>query len=157
MTPYRLAPGAGEALWMFDSLDTIKASAGQTGGVFTLVEFREFAGSAVPVHVNERSDTGFYVLEGEFDIVVGDDRMRTTPGSWLFVPRGTPHGWRCRSADGRALYLSVPGGRDAFYREVGEAVPAGSPLPLRQVPDVEALAATAARHGIRIVGPPPEE
>ncbi|TQM09738.1 quercetin dioxygenase-like cupin family protein [Pseudonocardia kunmingensis] len=156
MTPYRLDRGEGEALWMFDSLDVIKAGAAETGGAFTLVEFRESEGSAVPVHVNERSDTGFYVVDGEFDFVVGDERMRQTAGSWLFVPRGTGHGWRCRSAEGRALHLSVPGGRDGFYREVGEAVPAGAPLPRRQEPDVEALAATAARHGIVIVGPPPE-
>jgi quercetin dioxygenase-like cupin family protein len=157
MDAYRLDRGEGESLWMFDSLDTIKASAAQTGGAFTLVEFREVKGSAVPVHVNERSDTGFYVLEGEFDVVVGNERLRLTPGTWLFVPRGIGHGWRCRSAEGRVLYLSVPGGRDAFYREVGEAVPAGAPLPPSREPDVEALATTAARHGIRIVGPPPEE
>jgi quercetin dioxygenase-like cupin family protein len=38
-----------------------------------MVEVRDGAGSAVPVHTNEHWDTGFYVLAGEFTFVVGDD------------------------------------------------------------------------------------
>lgn len=38
MKPYSLGPHEGEALWMVDVLDTIKASAEQTGNSFALVE-----------------------------------------------------------------------------------------------------------------------
>ncbi|WP_246632259.1 hypothetical protein [Pseudonocardia nigra] len=49
----------------------------------------------------------------------------------------------------------MPAGFDAFYREAGERVPAGSPLPEAREPDIEALTRTAAEHGITITGPPP--
>jgi hypothetical protein len=38
-------------------LDTIKADAEGTGGGFTVVEFLDFEGSSVPVHVNDRART----------------------------------------------------------------------------------------------------
>jgi hypothetical protein len=39
---------------MFDALDTIKAGAERTGGGFSVVEFLDFEGSSVPLHVNNR-------------------------------------------------------------------------------------------------------
>ena len=39
MKPYVLGRDAGEAIWMFDALDTIKADAERTGGGFSVVEF----------------------------------------------------------------------------------------------------------------------
>ncbi|WP_219415836.1 hypothetical protein [Pseudonocardia nigra] len=52
MIPYQLGPGEGDAIWMYDGLDTIKADHGDTDGRFTLVEFADNAESAVPMHVN---------------------------------------------------------------------------------------------------------
>jgi hypothetical protein len=53
-----LARDEGDAMWMFDSLDVIKADADQTAGGFSVVEFRDFEDSSVPLHVNDRWDTG---------------------------------------------------------------------------------------------------
>jgi hypothetical protein len=38
LAPYAVAPDTGEARWWFGSLATIKATAAQTGGAYTLVE-----------------------------------------------------------------------------------------------------------------------
>jgi hypothetical protein len=64
MKPYSLLPDQGEAIWMFDSLDTIKADADHTGGGFAVAEFLDLEGSSVPLHVNDGWDRGFYILEG---------------------------------------------------------------------------------------------
>jgi hypothetical protein len=56
MKPYVLGREAGEAIWMFDALDTIKADAERTGGGFSVVEFLDFEGSSVPLQVNDRWD-----------------------------------------------------------------------------------------------------
>jgi quercetin dioxygenase-like cupin family protein len=155
MKPYALGPELGEAIWMFDSLDTIKADAERTGGGFTVVEFLDFEGSSVPLHANDRWDPGFYVLEGEYSFVIADETVAASSGSWLYVPRETPHAWRCDSPEARLLNVTVPGGFEGFYRQAGESVPDRTLLPARGEPDVEALSNTAARYGIRIVGPPP--
>ena len=75
--------------------------------------------------------------------------VRGLAGTWIFVPRKTAHAWRCDSPEGRLLSVSVPGGADDFYREVGESVTDRKELPARTVPDVQVLSGTAAQHGIR--------
>jgi quercetin dioxygenase-like cupin family protein len=153
--PYLLAREEGDALWMFDSLDTIKADSEQTGGSFAVVEFLDFEDSSVPLHVNDRWDRGFYILDGEYTFVIGDDAVAAKRGTWIFVPRKTPHAWRCDSPEGRLLNVTAPGGLENFYRQVGEIVTDRTKLPDRTDPDVQALSGTAAQYGITIVGPPP--
>ena len=154
MKPYWLAREDGDAIWMFDALDTIKADAERTDGRFSVVEFLDFEGSSVPLHVNDRWDTGFYILDGEYTFVIADATVAASPGSWVYVPRGTPHGWRCDSPEARLLNVTVPGGFEGFYRQAGASVPDRTRLPARGEPDVEALSNTAAGYGIRM-GPPP--
>ena len=155
MEPYVLGHEEGEAIWMFDALDTIKADAERTGGGLTVVEFLDFEGSSVPLHVNDRWDAGFYILDGQYNFVIADETVAASPGTWVYAPRKTPHAWRCDSTEGRLLSVTVPGGFEGFYRQAGEAVPDRTRLPARSEPDVDALSSTAARYGIRIVGPPP--
>jgi mannose-6-phosphate isomerase-like protein (cupin superfamily) len=155
MKPYVLGREEGEAIWMFDALDTIKADAERTGGGLSVVEFLDFEGSSVPLHVNDRWDTGFYILDGEYSFVIAEETVAASFGSWVYVPRGTPHAWRCDSLEARLLNVTVPGGFEDFYRHAGESVPDRTRLPARSEPDVEALSNTAARYGIRILGPPP--
>lgn len=153
--PYALAPGAGEALWMFDSLDTIKAGVAETAGNFSVIESLEFEGSGPPLHVHDREDRGFYVLEGDFTFFIADQAYPAPTGTWIFAPRHLPHTWRCNSARGRTLVLMVPGGMDAFFREAGDSVTDRDELPQRSEPDVAQLSEIAARHGLTITGPPP--
>ena len=103
MKPYTLAPEEGEAIWMFDALDTIKADADQTAGALCAVEVLDFEGSSVPLHVKHTRDGGFYILAGDYTFVIAEEIVAGSPGTWIFVPRGTAHGWRCDSAQGRLL------------------------------------------------------
>ena len=154
MEPYWFGRDEGEALWMFDVLDTIKAGADQTGNSFALVEITSSPGTGPPLHVHDRFDRGLYVVDGEYTVVIGDKSIRAQAGTWIFVPRSVPHTWRCDSSEGRMLTLFVPGGFDGFFRDVGEPVTGRSQLPPRREPDVERLSNMGARYGMRIVGPP---
>jgi quercetin dioxygenase-like cupin family protein len=150
MKPYSLGRDEGEAIWMFDALDTIKADAAQTGGALTAVEFLDFEGSEVPPHANARWHVGFYVLEGEYVFVLDDETVEASAGTWIFAPRGTTHSWRCESPRGRVLAVSTPGGFDAFYRDAGAPVADRTRLPARTAANPELLGRVAARHGIEI-------
>ena len=155
MKPYSLGREEGEAVWMFDALDTIKADADQTGGVFSVVEFLDFEASSVPLHVNDRWDRGFYILDGEYTFVIGDDTVAAEAGTWIFVPRRTPLAWKCESPGGRLLNVTAPAGLEGFYRDVGESVTDRTNLPARLDLDIERLSDTASQYGITIVGAPP--
>jgi quercetin dioxygenase-like cupin family protein len=155
MKPYSLAREEGDAFWMFDALDTIKAGGDQTGGGFAVVEFLDFEGSSVPLHINDRWDHGFYIIDGQYTFVIGDDVVAATPGTWVFVPRETARAWRCDSPEGRLLNVTAPGGFEGFYREAGKGITDRTQLPARTDPDIELLSGTASLYGITIVGPPP--
>ena len=157
MKPYSLARDEGEAVWMFDALDTIKADADHTGGAFSVIEFLDFQGSSVPLHINETWDRGFYVLDGEYTFVIEDRSQVASAGTWVFVPRKTRHAWRCNAPRGRILNVTVPAGFERFYRHVGQSVTDRAQLPAKTEPEGESLSVVAAQYGIAVVGPPPTE
>ena len=61
---YALEPNAGERLVFGGVTILVRAAAVQTGGAFTLFEEVPPMGDT-PLHVHEREDELFYVLEGE--------------------------------------------------------------------------------------------
>ncbi len=78
---------------------------------------------SAPPHVHARHVESFYVLEGEVALAVGDREYRTAAGTWLQVPRGTPHTSPV-SLDGtsRFLDLHTPNtGFGGFLRRLREA------------------------------------
>lgn len=48
-------------------------------------------GFSTGLHVHRVQEETFYLLEGECDWQVGDERVRATPGMYLFLPPGVPH------------------------------------------------------------------
>ena len=154
MKAYWLRPEHGDARWMFDSVDTIKADASQTGGAYALVHFREFKGSGPPHHVHSSFDNGLYILDGTFTFSVGENTFTADAGTWVFVPRDVPRTWRCESEEGHMLSFTTPAGFEEFYREVGPALTEADALPARSEIDSEVIVPIASRYGTSIVGPP---
>jgi quercetin dioxygenase-like cupin family protein len=151
--------GEGEALWWIGMLATIKATAEQTGGQYTLVEILAPEGFASPLHVHHFEDEGFYILEGEMTFYVGDQTIKAQPGSFLFGPKEVPHAFTVDSGPARLLFVLSPAGFEDLVREMGEPARELSIPPQPEVPPDEAemqqMAAIAARHGNEILGPPP--
>jgi mannose-6-phosphate isomerase-like protein (cupin superfamily) len=158
---FALAPGEGEAWWWMDGLATVKATAEQTGGRYTLVEVLvpEFPMEEGLLHVHHFEDEGFYVLEGEMTFYVGDETIKASPGSFLFGPKDVPHAFSVDSGPARLLFLLSPAGFEGLIREMGE--PARSldiPPPQEEPPDeaeMERLMAIATKYGGEMLGPPP--
>ena len=119
----------------------IRASAPSTGGAFSIVE--EIAAVDAPLHVHEREDELFYVLEGEHVFTVGGVEHRAGPGDAVFAPRGVPHAQRrVIPRTGRTLSMYSPAGFEAFFRDLSAAASAGPLGP-------DALDAIAGRYGTR--------
>ena len=154
-------PGEGEAWWWFGVLATIKATGEQTGGRYTLVEILAPDGYESVLHVHHLEDEGFYILEGEITLYVGEQTIKAHPGSFAFGPQDVPHAFRVDSGPARLLFLLSPAGMEGFIRETGE--PAKSltlPPQPEEEPDeaeMERLMAIAARYGGEILEPTPAE
>src|SRR5918998_3300912 len=152
-------PGEGEALWWIGMLATIKATAEQTGGQYTLVEILAPEGFASPLHVHHFEDEGFYILEGEMTFYVGDQTIKAQPGSFLFGPKDVPHAFTVDSEPAKLLFAFSPAGLEAGIREMGEPARSLTVPPQPEEPpdeaEMERMAAIAARYGGEILGPPP--
>src|SRR3954453_11496795 len=104
----------GELRWFFGGLLSIKASAADTNGEYTLLEITYPPGVAAPLHVHYHEDEGFYVLEGSATIYVGDEVVELGPGQHAFGPRDVPHRFVIGPEGARMLWVLTPGGFEAF-------------------------------------------
>jgi len=137
---YGLGGDGGERLRFSEADFLIKASADTTGGAFTIIE--EIAPLDTPLHVHEREDELFYVVQGEHVFQVGEREFHLGPGGVVFAPRGVPHAHRrVVPRTGRMLTLTSPAGFEGFFRELAEAARAGSAGP-------EAYARVSEKYGV---------
>jgi quercetin dioxygenase-like cupin family protein len=135
-------------IWFLHNRVRIHISAAQTDGAFALLESTGPAGDQTPLHVHHADDEGFYVLEGEITLWVGDNQHVLRAGESVLAPHGVPHTVRVGDRDARWLVTSTPAGFEAFVRAVGSTEPQAA------LPSSDELARVAAEHGIEILGPP---
>lgn len=154
LKPYALDADAGEALWFFGNLVTVKATSQQTEGRFALTEFLNPAGIATPVHVHHDEDEAFYILEGRAQVHCGNEVFAAGPGSFVMLPRGIPH-WHRVDGDGplRSLVLTT-GQFDLYVAACGEPALTRE-LPPPSAPDMNRVNAAGERFRIDVLGPPP--
>jgi quercetin dioxygenase-like cupin family protein len=153
---YTLGRNEGPALWFLNTLTLVKATAKQTGNAFGLIEHLAPVGAGSPYHVHRAEDETFYVLDGELQFISGEQRFTGGPGSFVFLPRNIPHGFRVVGASpARMLILVTPGGFEQFVMEMSE--PASTlTLPTPSAPDMEKLMILAGKYRIEILGPLPD-
>ena len=110
--------GEGRRVTALGSTYTTKADAHATHGAYVLVE-EEFWGDTTPLHTHRDAEEAFYVLSGEVAAWVGESETVATAGTFLLVPRGTPHALR-RLGDEpvRMLTLVSPPGFERFFDDV---------------------------------------
>ncbi|MBS1679027.1 MAG: quercetin 2,3-dioxygenase [Actinobacteria bacterium] len=155
VAPIFAGPGEGEALWFLGGLVTIKASSESTAGSVAVIEHLARQGNGSPLHVHTRDNEWFYVLEGEVTLWVGGETIVAPAGGFVFGPKGVPHTYTVSSEQARFVVVAEPAGFDRFVRAVGEPAPRLEiPPAATEPPDIAALTAIAAEHGIEITGPP---
>jgi quercetin dioxygenase-like cupin family protein len=68
-------------------------------------------GTFVPLHIHARQDEFIAVLEGVFDLQLGDRKMQAGPGDLVRMPQGIPHAYYNNSpTPTRALFWVSPAG-----------------------------------------------
>ena len=141
----------GEARWWFGGLATIKATGKETGGHYTLVEVLNAEGFEGPLHVHHREDEGFWILEGELSFEVGEQKVKASPGSFVFGPKDVPHRYTVDSGPARLLYILSPGGFEEFVYATSEPAKERTLPPAPEGPpseaEMEQLRAAARQYG----------
>ena len=124
-------PGDGPSFTMLGTTMRLIAAAAGTEGRFTVFEQVTPAGWGPPRHIHSREDEVVYILEGAYEISLGDERRTVSAGACAILPRDVPHGFRnVGSAPGRLLCVIVPGGLEEYFIAVGKCSPPPSPAQL---------------------------
>jgi quercetin dioxygenase-like cupin family protein len=134
-----VAPGEGAVADLGVARMRVLAAGEPTGGAFSLTEFSGQEGAWTVPHVHRAMEESFFVLDGEFVFRLGDAEVDATAGTYVLVPRGTPHAIRAGSGGGRLLTLMVPGGLEAMFFALAQ-------LPPGALTDPAARAAAAATY-----------
>ncbi|MBX3064597.1 MAG: quercetin 2,3-dioxygenase [Anaerolineae bacterium] len=157
-TAITLAANEGRALWHLGALLVFKALGSETNGQFWAFEGLADHNMAVPLHVHDRDDEFWYVLEGEIAFYIGDEVRTLTAGSFAYVPRKVPHTFQIRSETARWFGVGTPAGFDQWFFETGEQAKSLTLPPPPPPPDADALntlVASLKAYGTDTLGPPP--
>lgn len=149
--PFIVQPGQGEVLDLGNFEAVILASATDTSGDFTLLQTQnEPSDFGPPMHIHHDAAEAFFVLEGSYLMYLEGRQEECPPGTFVYVPRGTPHTFKVISeTPGKKLNLFTPAAMQGFFEELAAAEAAGVVLPA----DLETI---SSRHHMEVVGPVPD-
>src|SRR5271156_2546635 len=103
------------------------ATGKETNGKYAIWEAIVPPGGGPPPHVHSREEEGFYVLEGEITILVGDKRFVASPGMFANMPVGSLHSFKNETDRPARMLISVaPAGLEKMFFEVGVPVAQGA-------------------------------
>jgi|SRR5438445_145744 len=142
-------PGEGRAIDLGNFAMTVKATADDTGGAFSLLEATEPPGFGPPLHVHTNAAEAFYVLDGLYRIFVDDDVFECPAGSFIYIPAGRRHGFRVGDVASRKLNLYAPAAMTGYFDELSALIATGEP-------DPDAVDRIGRRYGMDVLGPVPE-
>lgn len=126
---------------------TFKVRGTQTNGALTAFENVIAPGDGPPLHTHAHEDESWYVIAGRLRFRIGTDLRNAPEGSFVFVPRGTPHCFQNVGGEpARILVMFTPSGMEAFFDGFA-ALPAGPP-------DPGVFQAIGSEVGMNVVGPP---
>jgi len=152
MNPTIRKPSKGRCIAVVGDMYRFLATGEDTDGKYALWEALVSPGGGPPLHVHSREEEGFYILEGEITLQLGDKRLVATAGMFVNMPVGTPHSFKNESSRPAKLLISVaPAGLEKMFFEFGVPLPEGSttaPPPTKE--EIDKLLEVAPRYGIEI-------
>jgi len=143
--------GPTDSLWGKDSPLAggvnmqLLAGAEHTEGRFALVR-QTITVEEVYRHVHDNEDESLYLTDGEITVSVGDKSYDMTPGTFIFLPRGIPHGIKPRTPTFSGLSVCSPGTHfQACMDELLAFTKDGNEVTMKALVEIQ------ERHGIRNV------
>ncbi len=154
--PTLRTPAEGRAIAVVGDVYRFLATAEDTNGKYAVWEAIVPPGGGPPPHVHSREEEGFYILEGEIIVRVGEQRIVATPGTFANMPVGAWHSFKNESGQPAKMLISVaPAGLEQMFFEVGVPVAVGTttaPPPTEQ--EIAKMLSIAPKYGVEIRLPP---
>jgi mannose-6-phosphate isomerase-like protein (cupin superfamily) len=142
-----LCKGEGRSVWLLGDLYTFKL----TGEALSVTELTAFPQNGPPPHIHVGEDESFWVLDGEFSVLLGERTLRAGPGAFVHVPKGTLHTYKnIGNTPGRMIVLLTPGGFARLWEELGEPATQLTIPPPVDLGVIEKLIALAPKYHLQI-------
>jgi DNA-binding transcriptional MerR regulator/quercetin dioxygenase-like cupin family protein len=127
-----------------------KLSSKDTAGRVCIFEFAGSSGG--PCHLHQDQDEWIYVLDGAFDVTVGDAQFCVRAGESIFLPRKVAHVWASASdKPGKVINVYQPAGKmEEFFREIGNYD--GTPQ-IHEALSLDELRRLFQNYGLDLCGP----
>jgi quercetin dioxygenase-like cupin family protein len=130
-------------------LFTFKITSEESDGALTAVETFVVRSEGPPLHVHDQDEL-IYTLAGSLRVKLGDTLREAPAGSFVFIPRGTPHTWQNVGTEPLRFFATImPAAAEfeEFFKRYAQ-------LPAEEG-GVEAFARLAAEtKAFQVVGPP---
>src|SRR5438105_12693080 len=112
---------APRVVWMPGRVRTeIHLDGQRTGGAYCLLADYPPAGWRLPAHRHHGVAETIHILEGEFEMNVGDETCRLIAGQTMHIPPDVVHeGGNVGQRTGRRIVIFTPAGMENFFLEVG--------------------------------------
>jgi mannose-6-phosphate isomerase-like protein (cupin superfamily) len=107
-----LEPDAGRSYTLGRMRAVFKADGAETSNHYSVSEWWLEPHTAGPgAHLHEANDEVFYVIEGSPSLLIGDNWITASRGSFIRIPAGVMHDFQNRSGERAGLLnFFIPGG-----------------------------------------------
>lgn len=95
-----------------------------TGGAVSVLMGWHKPGEGPSDHVHFSQEEMFFIVEGTYELTVGDQTTTAGPGTVVFIPRNVVHRFKnVGKTMACILDWSLPGGQDHYFRAMAELAP----------------------------------
>ena len=138
--PVLLSAGQGHSVSLRGTEVTFKVPSARAERA-SLTEWVATPGFDTGLHVHERLEETWYVLDGEVEFRVGEETFQAAPGACVFVPPRVPHAFANRTeTPARFLLILSPPTHDRYFVELADILARSGP------PDSDAIAALRRKY-----------
>ena len=110
-----------------------------TGGAISVIMGCHKPGEGPPDHVHFNQEEMFFIVEGTYEMTVGDQTSTAGPGTIVFIPRNVVHRFKnVGQTTARMLDWSLPGGQDHYFKAISDLA-AGNAFTGEKVMEIPAL------------------